>query len=98
MSFLFSYGVMAAEMPAIAKKNNCDICHSIDKKIIGPAWVDVAKKYKNDKDAESRLIVKVSKGGRGVWGNEAVSSMPPNDASGKKQAEMKELVSFILGL
>jgi cytochrome c len=86
---------MAAEMPALAKKNNCTACHAIDKKLVGPAWMDVAKKYKGDKGAAAKLLVKVSKGGSGTWGS---MPMPANDAAGTKQADMKELVSFVLGL
>ena len=86
---------MAAEMPAVAKKNNCTACHAIDKKVVGPAWADVAKKYKGDASAEAKLITKVSKGGSGVWGS---MPMPANDPVGTKQADMKELVKFILAL
>jgi len=86
---------MATEMPALAKKNGCIACHSIDKKIMGPAWMDVAKKYKGDAGAEARLVAKVSKGGSGVWGKAA---MPAMDASGNKQADIKQLVHFILSL
>lgn len=85
----------AAEMPALAKTMNCTACHAIDKKVVGPAWQDVANKYKGDAAAADKLQVKVSKGGSGNWGT---MPMPPNDAAGKKQAEIKELVSFILGL
>jgi len=86
---------MATDMPAIAKKNNCTACHSIDKKVVGPAWMEVSKKYKGDPTAEATLIKKVSKGGSGVWGS---MPMPANDAAGKKQDQIKELVEFILGL
>lgn len=103
---------MAAEMPAVAKKNGCTACHAIDHKVVGPAWADVAKKYKgattykysNNGSAAADakeyplvegLMVKVSKGGHGNWGSAA---MVPNDPSGKKQGDMKELVEFILGL
>ncbi|MDD4929018.1 MAG: c-type cytochrome [Gallionella sp.] len=86
---------MAADMPDVAKKNNCTACHAIDKKVVGPAWVDVAKKYKGDATAADKLLVKVSKGGSGAWGS---MPMPANDAAGKKQDQMKELVTFILGL
>lgn len=88
-------GTMAAEMPAVAKKNNCTACHAIDKKVVGPAWADVAKKYKGDAGAEAKLITKVSKGGSGVWGS---MPMPANDPTGTKQADIKELVKFILAL
>lgn len=86
---------MATDMPDLAKKNGCAACHSIEKKLVGPAWMDVAKKYKGDAGAEARLIAKVSKGGSGVWGK---VPMPAIDASGKKQADIKQLVQFILSL
>jgi cytochrome c len=86
---------MATDMPELAKKNNCTACHAIDKKVVGPAWADVAKKYKGDAGAEAKLITKVSKGGSGVWGS---MPMPANDAAGKKQDDMKALVKFVLAL
>ncbi len=86
---------MATDMPPLAKKNNCTACHAIDKKVVGPAWMEVSKKYKGVAGAEAKLITKVSKGGSGVWGS---MPMPANDAAGTKQADMKELVAFILGL
>jgi len=86
---------MATDMPDIAKKNGCTACHAIDKKVVGPAWQDVANKYKGDKDAEAKLIVKVSKGGSGNWGT---VPMIANDPDGKKQPAIKELVQFVLGL
>lgn len=86
---------MATDMPDIAKKNGCTACHAIDKKVVGPAWQDVANKYKGDKEAEAKLIVKVSKGGSGNWGT---VPMIANDPDGKKQPVIKELVEFVLGL
>jgi cytochrome c len=86
---------MATDMPAVAKKLNCTACHAIDKKVVGPAWAEVAKKYKGDAGAEAKLITKVSKGGGGVWGS---MPMPANDAAGTKQADIKEVVKFILAL
>ena len=86
---------LATDMPPLAKKMNCTACHAIDKKIVGPAWQDVANKYKGDAGARDALMVKVSKGGSGAWGK---MPMPANDAAGKKQAEIGELVDFILGL
>lgn len=83
------------KMPLLARENHCTSCHAIDKRVVGPAWMDVSKKYKGDPAAEARLIAKVSKGGSGVWGS---MPMPANDASGKKQEQIKELVRFILGL
>jgi len=86
---------MASDMPIIAQKNNCTACHAIDHKVVGPAWMDISKMYKGDATAEAKLIRKVSKGGSGVWGS---MPMPANDAAGKKQDQIKQLVEFILGL
>ncbi len=92
---VFAGSVMAADMPDLAKKNGCAACHSIDKMKVGPSWMDVAKKYKGDAGAEAMLIAKVSKGGGGVWGK---VPMPAQDAAGKKQDAIKELVKFVLAL
>ncbi len=85
---------MATDMPELAKKSNCTTCHAIDKKLVGPAWMDVAKKYKGDAGAEAKLEAKVAKGGAGAWGT---MPMPPN-APRVSAADTKTLVSFILGL
>lgn len=82
----------SADMPEVARKNNCANCHAIDKKVVGPAWAEVSKKYKGDVGAATKLSAKISKGGSGVWGT---VSMPPNKVS---DADLKELVGFILKL
>lgn len=86
---------LAADMPELAKKNGCVACHKIDAKLVGPAWMDVANKYKGDASAADALLTKVSKGSKGTWGT---MPMPAQDPTGAKQADMKELVNFILGL
>lgn len=58
----------------LAKKNNCYACHSIDKKVVGPSFRDVAAKYRGDAGAEAKLAEKIAKGGSGSWG---VMPMPP---------------------
>jgi len=78
---------------AMARKYNCLACHSVDKKVVGPAYKDVAKKYAGQKDAEAKLVQKVEKGGSGVWGN---IPMPPNSAV--PDADVKALVKWILSL
>ena len=77
----------------LAKKSACTACHAIDKKLVGPAFKDVAAKYKGQKDAEAKLVDKVKKGGSGVWGQ---VPMPPN--SSVKDEDVKTLVKWILGL
>ena len=59
----------------LAQSKNCLACHAVDKKLVGPAYTEVAKKYKGNKDAEAMLIKKVINGGGGVWGT---IPMPPN--------------------
>ena len=78
---------------AMMKKDGCAACHAIDKKLIGPPYVDVAAKYKGDKDALAKLSEKVKKGGTGVWGS---IPMPPNVTV--SDADIKDLVSWILTL
>jgi len=88
-------GVLAAPVAqadeALLKKHNCVACHQIDKKVVGPAYKDVAKKYKGQKDIAVKLAEKVKKGGQGVWGP---VPMPPN--SQVPDADIKKLVEFIL--
>lgn len=94
---------LATDMPPLAKKNNCVACHAIDHKVVGPAWMDVSKKYKNATTYTYKgkeypllegLIMKVSHGGSGNWG-----SVPmPANAPAVKDADIRELVKFELSL
>jgi len=89
-------GVTAADTDGrgLAQKSGCFACHAIDKKLVGPAWNDVAAKYRGQKDAEAKLIAKVAKGGSGVWGS---TPMPPNEPR-VKENDIRTLVRFILSL
>jgi cytochrome c len=84
--------VDAAKAKALAQSKNCLACHAVDKKLVGPAYTEIAKKYKGNKDAEALLIKKVINGGGGVWGT---IPMPPNPV---KEDESKILVDWILSL
>lgn len=77
----------------LAKAKNCVMCHSVDKKILGPAFKDVAQKYAGQQGADAKLAEKVMKGGSGAWGTMA---MPPNPQV--SEAEAKQLVQWILNL
>ena len=97
LPLLFCVAAIAAT-PALAneelaKKNACTACHAIDKKVVGPAYNDVAAKYKGDAGAAAKLADKVKKGGSGVWGP---VPMPPNAAV--PDAEIKTMVAYILAL
>ena len=67
--FLLPALAMAEDGAKVAAKYNCLACHSVDKKIVGPAYKDVAAKYKGQKDAEAMLMAEVRKGlPGGKWG------------------------------
>jgi cytochrome c len=76
---------------ALAQSKNCLACHAIDKKLVGPAYKDVAAKYAGDKSAADKLVAKVMKGGTGVWGQ---IPMPANPQV--SEAEAKKLVAWVL--
>ncbi|WP_294768736.1 c-type cytochrome [uncultured Rhodoferax sp.] len=78
---------------ALATSKNCMACHAIDKKLVGPAYKDVAAKYKGDKTAVDKLAAKIIKGGSGSWG---AVPMPAN--SQVNEAEAKKLATWVLGL
>lgn len=83
---------------ALAKKSGCLACHSIDKKLVGPAWKDVAARYKGNSEARSMLIEKVSGGGKGNWGDITGGvPMPPYYPRVTKE-NIERLVDFVLSL
>ena len=91
-----SLPILASDQAAameIAKKNGCLACHALDKKLVGPAWNEVGKKYAGDPAAAQQLVVKVKKGTKGTWG---AIPMPPNATV--KDADIKTLVDFVLTL
>lgn len=77
----------------LAQKKNCMACHATDKKLVGPAYKEVAAKYAGQKDAVAKLTDKVVKGGSGVWGP---VPMPANPLV--TEAEAKQLVQWVLSL
>ena len=80
-------GVASADQ-ALAQKSACMSCHQVAKKVVGPAFADVAKKYKGDAKAADHLVGVIKMGGKGVWG---ATPMPPHpkvsDADAKKLAD-----------
>jgi len=87
---LVSPAAMADE--ALVKAKGCTACHANDKKLVGPAYKEVAKKYKGDAGAAAKLAEKVVKGGSGVWGP---VPMPPNKVT---DDEAKKMVAYILAM
>ena len=78
---------------ALAASKNCLACHAIDKKLVGPAYKDVAQKYAGQKDAAAKLAAKIMKGGSGVWG---AVPMPANTQV--NEAEARKLATWVLTL
>jgi cytochrome c len=91
---VFAAGAVHADAGEdMLKKNGCTACHSIDKKVVGPSYMDVAAKYKGDAGAAAKLADKVKKGGSGAWGP---VPMPPN--AQVSDADIKSMITYILAL
>jgi len=93
---LFAYTPARAATPpgeALFKKNNCVTCHAIDRKIVGPSYDDVAKKFAGQPDAVQTLTDAIKKGHVGTWG---VVPMPPHPDM--PDSQVHEIVDWILSL
>jgi len=75
----------------LAKSKNCLACHAPDRKLVGPAYRDIAKKYANDKNAENALVKKIREGGVGVWGPVPMPANPQVSAE-----EARTLAKWVL--
>jgi len=75
----------------LAKAKNCMACHAMDKKLVGPAYKEVAAKYGSDKDAATKLAKKIREGGTGAWGQ---VPMPANPQV--SEAEAVTLAKWVL--
>ena len=92
----FAAGAQAADAgraEALAKASGCFACHTVDKKLVGPGYKEIADKYRKDKNAAASLVKKVKEGGKGVWGD---IPMMPN--AHVKDDDIKTLVQWILSL
>src|SRR5690606_9546485 len=87
----FAVSAQYARAKALIKKSDCNACHAVDTKSLGPSFTDVALKYKGDKTAEGKLTKKVINGGSGVWGD---AMMPAH--SSMSTAEVSSIVKYVL--
>ncbi len=76
----------------LAKKNACMACHAVDKKLVGPSYQDIAKKYAGDKDAVAKLTESIKKGGSGKWGPVPMPAQP-----NLSDADAKILAAWVAG-
>jgi cytochrome c len=91
MAALTALSAPALADEALAKSKNCMACHAVDKKLVGPSYKDVAKKYGGDAKAVDALAAKIVKGGSGVWG---AITMPANPQV--SEADAKKLAAWVL--
>jgi cytochrome c len=91
LAALATVSVPALADQALATAKNCMACHAMDKKLVGPAYKEVAAKYSGQKDAVDRLALKIMKGGAGVWGP---VPMPAN--AQVNESEAKKLAAWVL--
>ena len=92
-----SFSSSASEGLELAKKSGCLACHSIEKKVVGPAWRDVSKRYKGQ-DVRARLVKKVKTGGKGNW-TEVTKGVPmPPYSPRVKDENIEKLVDFVLAI
>lgn len=94
--FIFSIAGLFLSSPAFANKElatqkACMACHAVDKKLVGPAYQDVAKKYAGQSDAEAKLIASIKAGGMGKWG-----PVPMPAQAALSDAELKTLATWVL--
>jgi cytochrome c len=87
----YGFEARAADAEGLAKASGCLACHTVDKKLIGPSYKEIANKYRNDKGAQANLEKKVKEGGKGVWGD---IPMTPN--AHVKDADIKAIVAWVL--
>ncbi len=78
---------------ALAQKGGCMGCHKVDAKLVGPAYKDVAAKYKGQADAVAKLMDRVRKGGPGNWGTTPMAASGPDKIS---DADLKKVIEWIL--
>ena len=93
LAMTVAFGVVTPALAdqALASSKNCMACHALDKKLVGPAYKDVATKYAKDKGAVDLLAAKIMKGGSGVWGP---VPMPANPQV--SESEATELARWVL--
>ncbi|MDP2818794.1 MAG: c-type cytochrome [Polaromonas sp.] len=94
---ILATAVLLASAPAFANKElaaekACMACHAVDKKLVGPAYQDIAKKYAGQKDAQANLVASIKKGGSGKWG-----PIPMPAQAALSDADAATLVAWVLG-
>ena len=93
LAFVSSIPAHASEQ--LMERSGCISCHRVDQKLIGPAFTDVAARYRSDSEAVAYLLQKIREGGEGVWGD---LPMQPNSVEKISDADLEQVVEWILKL
>ncbi len=83
----------AADPAQVAVKSGCLVCHAVDKKVVGPSYRDIARKYKGHAGAQAALVARLRAGGKGVWGEAPMPAAAPALIS---DADLQAVVAWIL--
>ena len=92
---IIGFSSQAKASEAIVKKARCVACHTVDAKRVGPAYKDVATKYRGDTSAPAKLFDKVRHGGSGNWGEVPMLAHPADKISDE---DLKAAIKWILAL
>lgn len=92
-SACFSTSATAADMPGLIVEQGCNNCHKLERKLVGPTWMEISRKYKDNDAALSKLSKKIIAGGSGVWGPVPMPGYPM-----LSDPEIAEVVAYILKL
>ena len=97
-TFLTIFSILSGNADAIggyalAQKHMCTACHSLDRKLVGPTWMNISLRYQNQANAEAYLIGKIRDGSSGVWGS---NIMPPSPQLSEE--DIKILADYVLKL
>jgi cytochrome c len=90
-----SFGQSAAANEELMRRGGCAGCHEVEQNLIGPAYRDVASRYRDQPKALDQLFIKVRMGGNGNWGS---AVMPPNGKDKISDEDLKKLLQWILSL
>lgn len=90
---LAAAAAQASDGDALLKANGCLSCHAKAEKVVGPAFLSIADKYRNDKDAAASLVQSIQNGSKGKWGR---VPMPPH--SSISQDDLKALARHVLAM
>lgn len=100
VDFILSLGAAApaAQMPPLARHSGCTACHAIDITLVGPAWRDIARRYKGDPAAVEYFVQKIKEGGQGKWTEVTQGASMPPYSPRVSDSDIRALAELIVSL